>query len=433
MSRRDLRTTQPCASAGVDHRGVAVSLTPVALEGDSRAFRVACTLAEAGFRSVVVEGRPSEQRLWDESIEVVSPSLAPAPPGSLLHRLAAPLRAGQFGAAGEFALYAGFCGYDWWRHRRRLHGLLPDAELYYLHSFEMHRLVAPQAARLHARIIYDAHDFYRGIEPPERLSPFDRDWVRPFFNHMEDRLVAAADAVITVSDGVAALMEAAFGRRPLVIRNCHDERHDCPATPDLRTAIGVAPDDCLAVVAGNWKRGMGVMTACDAIALLPERFHLAFVGRGYESAIDALREHPAARRIHFGHSVPVNRIVPFIASADLSLVVYEPYSENYLNALPNGFFQAVAAGLPVIRGRLPEIEAVIAGRDVGASLDPIEASTLAEAIARCADRATSLRRAVAGLARQLRWQVEAERLHDLLCDGASAPKLPVFEVARAND
>ena len=43
--------------------------------------------------------------------------------------------------------------------------LLPPAELYYLHSFELHRAVAPLAARLGARVIYDAHDFYRGIEP----------------------------------------------------------------------------------------------------------------------------------------------------------------------------------------------------------------------------------------------------------------------------
>ena len=38
-------------------RGTAVSLTPVALEHDSRALRVALTLAEAGFRSIVVEAR----------------------------------------------------------------------------------------------------------------------------------------------------------------------------------------------------------------------------------------------------------------------------------------------------------------------------------------------------------------------------------------
>ena len=53
-------------------RGTAVSLTPVALETDSRAFQIACTLADAGFRSIVVEGRRSRQRFWDDRLEVRS-------------------------------------------------------------------------------------------------------------------------------------------------------------------------------------------------------------------------------------------------------------------------------------------------------------------------------------------------------------------------
>jgi len=41
---------------------IAVSVTPIALEADSRAYRIACTLADSGFRSIVVEGRPSRNR-----------------------------------------------------------------------------------------------------------------------------------------------------------------------------------------------------------------------------------------------------------------------------------------------------------------------------------------------------------------------------------
>ena len=53
--------------------------------------------------------------------------------------------------------------------------------------------------------------------------------------------------------------------------------------------------------------------------------------------------------------------MPTIRTADLGLVLYEPYSENYRYALPNGFFQLVAAGLPIVRGQLQEIEAAIGG------------------------------------------------------------------------
>ena len=405
-------------------RGVAVSLTSLPLEADSRAFRAACGLAEAGFRSIVIEGRRSEERFWGEAVEVVSPGPVSAGAGSPLRRAASTLRDGQFGVIGEAALYAAFRGYDWWRRRQPQSIAFPDADLYYLHSFEMHRLVALRAARLGARIVYDAHDFYRGIDPRERQRSFDRNRLRPFFNRLEDRLVAEADAVITVSDGIATLMEATFGRRPVVIRNCHDVRYDQPGRSDLRQAIGLTAEDCLAVVVGNCKLGMAVMAACDAMALLPERFHLAFVGRGYEKVAGEIGRHPAAHRVHLGHCVAPNRVVPFIAAADLGLVLYEPYSENYRYALPNGFFQVVAAGLPVIRGHLPEIEAAVGGREVGVCLDVIEAAGLAAAIARGAEEAARLRPAVATLAHELRWETEAVRLRRLVesvCGEHEAP------------
>jgi glycosyltransferase involved in cell wall biosynthesis len=407
---------------GAPHRRTAVSLTPVSLEADSRALRIARSLADAGLRSLVIEGRPSACRFWGAEIEVRSaghPGAAATPsadPAALLRGAVDGLRSGRLGHLGELALYAGFRGRDWWRHRRHPRRLLPPAELYYLHSFELHRVVAPLAARLGARVIYDAHDFYRGIEPIERQRSFDRNRLRPFLNKLEDGLAAAADAIVTVSDGLAELMERTFERRPTVIRNCHDERLDRAVAPDLRTALGLGPMHKLCVVVGNWKPGMAVTVAADAFALLPEHFHLAFIGRSYAAQAQRLRRHPAASRLHFGYSTPPDGIVPFIRSADLGLVIYEPYSENYRCALPNGFFQTIAAGLPLVRAPLPEIEAAIAGRAVGACLERTDASALARAILRCADTQATLRANAAALARELRWELESRRLQRLLDD-----------------
>jgi glycosyltransferase involved in cell wall biosynthesis len=326
------------------------------------------------------------------------------------------LRSGRLGGVGELALYAGFRGHDWWRHRLQPSRLLPPAKLYYVHSFEFYRLVAPIAARLGARVIYDAHDFYRSIEPIERQSAFDRMLMRPFLNRLEERLVAEADAVVTVSNGVAALMQDAFGRQPMVIRNCHDERLDRGGLPDLRAELALTAEHRLCVVVGNWKPGMAVATAADALTALPEQFHIAFVGRGYTAQAQQFRQHPAAARVHFGRHTEPNRIVPFIRSADLGLVIYEPYSENYRCALPNGFFQTIAAGLPLVRLPLPEIEAAIAGRDVGVCIERADAPTLARAILRCADDQETFRRSTAALSQQLRWEHESRRLQRLVED-----------------
>jgi hypothetical protein len=402
-------------------RGIVVSVTPVALDADSRAFRVACTLADAGFRSIVVEGRRSRRSFWDDKLEVRSVGSVEAtlPPGSVLRsgamrQVVAKFREGRLGSPGEALLYAGFRAHDWRRHYHAPRKIVPAADLYYLHSFETHRAVAPIAARAGARIIYDAHDFYRGIEPPSTQRPFDRNRLRPFYDRLENRLVAAADAVVTVSNGVADAMARTFGRRPEVIRNCHDGQHDRADAPDLRSILRLTPADRLCVVIGNCKAGMAVETAAAAIARLPQQFHLAFVGRGYEAAGARLQGQLLGSRVHTGHFFSPDEVVPAIRSADVGLVLYEPCSINYRYALPNGFFQIVAAALPLVRAPLVEIENAIGGRAVGVCLEQLDPATLAAAIVHCTDGAESLRVNVGALARELSWSVEAARLNRLV-------------------
>jgi hypothetical protein len=102
-------------------------------------------------------------------------------------------------------------------------------------------------------------------------------------------------------------------------------------------------------------------------------------------------------------------------------VIYEPYSANYRYALPNGFFQVIAAGLPLVRAALPEIEAAIGRHPVGARLDRLDPPSLAAAILRCAEDSARLRIAVATLARELRWETESLRLSRLVDEVTHRP------------
>ena len=398
-------------------RGIAVSVTPIALQADSRAYRIACTLADSGFRSIVMEGQPSCNRFWDERLNVLSlgRSASASRSGSALHHghlrsVVTALREGRVGSPGETMLYAAFRAYDWRAHCRVPRAQMPVADLYYLHSFEMHRAVRPIAERNGARIIYDAHDFYREIDPPGAQLSFDRNRLRPFYDRLEGQLVATADAVSTVSHGVADQMERVFGRRPEVIRNCHDERHDRRDGPNLRMILGLAPSDRLCVMIGNYKPGMAIRIAAEALALLPDNFHFAFIGRGYEAVPGKLSRELIAPRLHLGNPFDPDRVVPAIRSADVGLVLYEPRSLNYRNALPNGFFQVVAACLPVVRAPLVEVENTIGDRRVGVCLDELSPTALAAAILQCSGDVGVFRAETIRLARELRWELEARRL-----------------------
>jgi glycosyltransferase involved in cell wall biosynthesis len=94
--------------------------------------------------------------------------------------------------------------------------------------------------------------------------------------------------------------------------------------------------------------------------------------------------------------------------------------------LPNGFFQLVAAGLPIVRAELPEIEAVIGGLGVGYCLPRLEPDGLAQAISRAIAERDLLRGNVVLLTRSLRWENEAKRLRrliDTIVTPAAAPQL----------
>ena len=209
-------------------------------------------------------------------------------------------------------------------------------------------------------------------------------------------------------------MTQAFGRRPDIIRNCHDERHDRANVPPLRVTLGLGEADRLAVIVGNYKAGLAIHAAAAALQHLPENVHLAFVGRGYEAVAATLPPGLVGRRLHLGHAVAPDEIVPTIRTADLGLVLYEPYSENYRYALPNGFFQLVAAGLPIVRGQLQEIEAAIGGHSIGYCLPQLEPVGIAQAISRSLKERDVLRANAEVLRRTLRWENEAMKLRQII-------------------
>src|SRR6202008_3973022 len=109
---------------------------------DSRTFRIASSLAEAGWHSIVIAGRASATRFWGKAVEVRSLGsqgsrcATTSPRRRARGGAVAMARSGRLGGGGELALYLGFRGWEWWRHCWRPRGGIPSAELYYLHSFE---------------------------------------------------------------------------------------------------------------------------------------------------------------------------------------------------------------------------------------------------------------------------------------------------------
>ena len=394
-----------------------VSVVPLPLERDSRSLKIAASLARLGFRSLAAESLPSGR---PEALPVPTVTLTPFPsrptattaPKAAASRRPSRLRE-PLHLATMVALY--FVALP-------ILGLfrLPRADLYYLHEYRLFPTVWLKTLFHPAPIIYDAHDFYPEVWAVGSLSPFWREVFLPFLGWWEGWCARRAAQVVMVGQGVADLFAARYGVRPRILRNCHDARLECPPAKTLRQSLGLDAEALLLVTIGNRKGGQAVEQAIAALATLPGHVHLAFVGRFYDDAREIARRHGVEARVHPVGAVRPEEIVPFVRDASAALILYWPETGNVGNSLPNGFFQSLAAGLPLLYPPLPELVRVIGERPVGRAIDPRDPQSLVAAIgwfdqADAAAR-TAIRDRVAALAADISWEREEATLAALVQD-----------------
>ena len=413
-----------------------VSVTRIAVGRDKRTFQIAASFGRLGWESIVVEGEPSglppaglpfDLLTIDGagSIAAVSNGAERPPEGRsairrLLDGLPRPVFLALRAAAGgllrsriwfqlgePFVLLYSFC-------RDNLHTLraLPRADVYYLTFFWQFPAIWLAARRNRARFVYDANDAYwawPGYQWYPRLF-------RALLGAVEWCCVRSASAFITVSDGVADLLEQRYGRRPTVVRNLHDSRVDQESVVDVRTAAGLGEDAFLLVVPGNEKPSDAISEVLEALARLPERVHLALLGKGYEKHLEEAERLGVEERIHLLPPVPPTEVTSAIRTADAGLINTRA-QDVHLHALPTRLFSAVAAGLPVLYPPLPEVRALAEEHRLGLPIDAEDPESIAAAVRSLSENgklATEYRANVERAQEALSWEREEERLAGMI-------------------
>lgn len=399
-----------------------VTLTSIAVERDSRAFKQASSMSRLGYESVVVEHLPSERR---EALPFELRTVDQQAPsgrlremwralGRMWHNAWELLR--RLGPTRARPTPTRFRHYVW--EFLRLFGpttarSTPDADLYYVHGYFQYPAVYLRSRRRRIPFIYDAHDFYSSFAPRATRADRMQSWFR---ERIEAACVRRAAEVVTVSPGCADLIESRFGRRPMVVRNCADLRLDVTAGTDVRRAAELGDDAFLMVMAGNWKPGLAFDEALVALSRLPDSVHLAFVGAGYGPCEKQARRRGLDSRVHFVPPVRPTQVDDLIRSADLAAILYRGLTSSYVHMLPNGFFHSIAAGLPILYPDLPDIRAIATEYDLGLPIDPAVPDSMADRVRELLDDPGLLARLSANAERakqSLNWQQEEQRLAEL--------------------
>jgi len=253
-----------------------------------------------------------------------------------------------------------------------------------------------------ARIIYDSHEF--------ASEEFADSWrwrllARRHVVRIEERYIREADAVVTVSDGIADALAVRYGlARPIVISNT-------PAWQE--TAFRPTGDPVTVLYHGALVPRRGLETLIESVSLWPAAFRLVIRGPaqgGFDQRLRTLAG-GLGERVTFAPAVPPDQVVPSAAQADIGIFLLSNSTTHARFAMPNKIFEYIQAGLMVISSDLPEIRKVVESADCGLLLDQDTPQAIAACLARLDPaRIDACKRAALGRAKDLNFEVEGGKL-----------------------
>ncbi len=264
-----------------------------------------------------------------------------------------------------------------------------DPDLIHAHDFHMVGIGARLAATLSTptrsvRWIYDAHEYLRGIEVPSPVDVRAR-MRRRMLVGVEREYIRRADAVVTVSRGIAAKLaeDHRLAVRPFVILNAPViAPQPTRSARSLRADCGVGPEVPLLLYSGGMSPRRGVVTAVEALSGLPD-VHLALIAREEDPDISKLTrraiELGVIDRLHVVPYVPVDQVVPYISSATVGLIPIL-HLPNHELSLITKYFEYLHAALPIVTSDVREMAAHTRKLGVGEVFTAGEADSLVTAV-----------------------------------------------------
>jgi glycosyltransferase involved in cell wall biosynthesis len=288
-------------------------------------------------------------------------------------------------------------------------------------------------------VVYEVRGFLeetwrsRGRDPHSDSYQFSRA--------IESECMSAADAVVTISEGMKdeIIARGVPAERITVIPNAVDDSFlaEAQGGERVRRKLGINPGDLLVGVVTTLNRYEGIDVLIDAVAELrrdrvPTR--LLVVGDGPERL--ALAEYAARQGLNgsaiFTGQVPFDAVRAYHAAIDVFCV---PRRDTPVTRLvtPLKPLEAMATGRPVVASDLPPLREIVQPQRTGSLVTPEDSDALADALERFASNPSQRyelgKQAQLWTAQNRTWAAAAERYSKCMTDleqpsGHSRPYLP---------
>jgi glycosyltransferase involved in cell wall biosynthesis len=265
-----------------------------------------------------------------------------------------------------------------WRRKRYHHALRhavdSKADIFQANDWAALAVAVEAAKRTGKIAVYDAHEYWR-LESEN--DPAWRRFFSPLIQHIERRYLPQAAAVITVCAPIAERYSADYGVSVEIIMNA-------PAAVPLPPNRPLDPRRIRLIHHGSAVRDRILERMIETLALTDARFTLDFmlleVDAGYIDDLRRLSERIAPGRVGFLPAIPAEQVIPTIAQYDMGIYILPQRSYNYYMALPNRFFDFIAAGLAVCIGPSPAMRALVEQHGFGVVAPSFEAADAAAAL-----------------------------------------------------
>lgn len=260
-------------------------------------------------------------------------------------------------------------------------------------------------------LIYDSHELF--CEVPELLhTPLKRRiWLS-----LEGRLVPKLKYCITVNDSIARIFEERYGVHFTVVRNIPE----APGNFELKTRarLNLPANKKIVLLQGA---GINIDRGAEELVMAMRQVSnavLYIIGSGdcWKLLGEIVTAEGLQSKVIMISRLPKSELMHYTYHADLGISIDKNSNPNYYNSLPNKVFDYLHAGVPLLASRLPEIEKIVSGYEVGDFIEDHDPTTIAAKVNSMLDSPKLMvyKANTERVRRELNWQNEKQKLMQII-------------------
>jgi glycosyltransferase involved in cell wall biosynthesis len=295
-----------------------------------------------------------------------------------------------------------------------------DADLYHFHDPELIP-VGLLLRRRKKKVIYDVHEDYpSSIKYSSWLPCRVRGAVSWSFGHFERYASQRFSALIGANSDITKRISS-FNPAAITIGN-YPALKDYPFAPCFDKA---RYGSGMLVSFGGISSRTCTQAIVEALGLIPSMVNATLLLGGSVSSdtlFGAISHLPGWSRVTYSQ-LPVSVMIDRLLRASIGFILFSP-EPNHFGVRSNRFFEALAAGLPVITSNFPDWKEMVNGIGCGITVDPTDPRAIADAVlyllSHPAEAAEMGRCGYEMAKKQFNWELESFKLDQLykhLLDG----------------